>query len=193
MGDKYIVFIDKDTNKIVPVKIASNYISTIKDFLDKFINSSSIISFENKDNSYIHSASSNKNDIIEKILDYSFNTRSKNICCIVISNNIVIYNINDNSGVHRINNSLYNNKIKSLIKTVEKYIEIKYKSKKQQTSTPMSTFIFQTTNTKTPLLQQQQMQKQQMQQQQMQKQQMQKQQMQQSIIDGATHVMVKRV
>ena len=102
-------------------------------FLDKFINSSSIISFENKDNSYIHSASSNKNDIIEKILNYSFNTRSKNICCIVISNNIVIYNINDNSGAHRINNSLYNNKIKSLIKTVEKYIEIKYKSKKQQT------------------------------------------------------------
>jgi hypothetical protein len=182
MGDKYIVFIDKDTNKIVPVKIASNYISTIRDFLDKFINSSSIISFENKDNSYIHSASSNKNDIIEKILNYSFNTRSKNICCIVISNNIVIYNINDNSGVHRINNSLYNNKIKSLIKTVEKYIEIKYKSKKQQTSTPMSTFIFPTT--KTPLLQQQQMQQQQMQQQQMQ-------QMQQSIIDGATHVIVK--
>lgn len=181
MGDKYIVFIDKDTNKIVPVKIASNYISTIRDFLDKFINSSSIISFENKDNSYIHSASSNKNDIIEKILNYIFNTRSKNICCIVISNNIVIYNINDNSGVRRINNSLYNNKIKSLIKTVEKYIEIKYKSKKQQTSTPMSTFIFPTTNTKTPLLQPQ---PQQMQQQQMQ-------QMQQSIIDGATHVIVK--
>ena len=38
MEDKYIVFIDKDTNKIVPVKIADNYISTIKDFLDKFIN-----------------------------------------------------------------------------------------------------------------------------------------------------------
>ena len=135
MEDKYIVFIDKDTNKIVPVKIADNYISTIKDFLDKFINSSSIISFENKYNSYIHSASSKKNEIIEKILNYSFNPslRLKNICCIVISNNIVIYNINDNSGVHRINNSLYNNKIKSLIKTVEKYIEIKYKSKKQQT------------------------------------------------------------
>ena len=76
-----------------------------------------------------------KNEIIEKILNYSFNSslRLKNICCIVISNNIVIYNINDNSGAHRINNSLYNNKIKSLIKTVEKYIEIKYKSKKQQT------------------------------------------------------------
>ena len=136
MEDKYIVFIDKDTNKIVPVKIADNYISsTIKDFLDKFINSSSIISFENKYNSYIHSASSKKNEIIEKILNYSFNSslRLKNICCIVISNNIVIYNINDNSGVRRINNSLYNNKIKSLIKTVEKYIEIKYKSKKQQT------------------------------------------------------------
>ena len=140
MEDKYIVFIDKDTNKIVPVKIADNYISTIKDFLDKFINSSSIISFENKYNSYIHSASSKKNEIIEKILNYSFNSslRLKNICCIVISNNIVIYNINDNSGAHRINNSLYNNKIKSLIKTVEKYIEIKYKSKRQQTLTPTS-------------------------------------------------------
>ena len=140
MEDKYIVFIDKDTNKIVPVKIADNYISTIKDFLDKFINSSSIISFENKYNSYIHSASSKKNEIIEKILNYSFNPslRLKNICCIVISNNIVIYNINDNSGAHRINNSLYNNKIKSLIKTVEKYIEIKYKSKRQQTLTPTS-------------------------------------------------------
>ena len=138
MEDKYIVFIDKDTNKIVPVKIADNYISTIKDFLDKFINSSSIISFENKYNSYIHSASSKKNEIIEKILKDSFNPRLKNICYIVISNNIVIYNINDNSGAHRINNSLYNNKIKSLIKTVEKYIEIKYKSKRQQTLTPTS-------------------------------------------------------
>ena len=81
-------------------------------FLDKFINSSSIISFENKYNSYIHSASSKKNEIIEKILKDSFNPRLKNICCIVISNNIVIYNINDNSGAHRINNSLYNNQLK---------------------------------------------------------------------------------
>ena len=66
MEDKYIVFIDKDTNKIVPVKIADNYISTKKDFLDKFINSSSIISFENKYNSYIHSASSKKMKLLRK-------------------------------------------------------------------------------------------------------------------------------
>jgi len=143
MGDKYIVFIDKDTNKIVPIKIAKNYISTIRDFFDKFINSSSIISFENIDNAYIHSVSSNsnKNDIIEKILNYSFNTISKNICCIVISNNIIIYNIKDNSGMSRINNSLYNNKIMSLIKTVEKYIEIKYKSKKQQSIMDNATHV----------------------------------------------------
>jgi hypothetical protein len=130
MGDKYIVFIDKDTKTIVPVNIDSEYKVTIELFLNKFLNNN-IITFEYIDNNYIPRLYSNKTAIIDKIINYSFKREFKSICDIVVFNNIVVFNTDNNiANVSKIYNPVYN-KIKSLFKTLEKYIKIKYKSNKK--------------------------------------------------------------
>jgi hypothetical protein len=130
MGDKYIVFIDKDTKTIVPVNIDSEYKVTIELFLNKFLNNN-IITFEYIDNNYIPRLYSNKTAIIDKIINYSFKREFKSICDIVVFNNIVVFNTDNNiANASKIYNPVYN-KIKSLFKTLEKYIKIKYKSNKK--------------------------------------------------------------